>query len=330
MPLNPATRHQVLARAALVGPSGSGKTRGALDMASALIEKYDGKIAGFDTENGRMKQFADRFTFDHDDLTDKSPEGYVRALGEAVHGGYRVVVFDSLSPEWFSILADADRFGDWRTVRPRHNDFVQALIDAPLHVIVTMRSKTKYLVEEYEDGNRTRQRVTRLGTAPQQSEGVEYEFDLFGMLDNDHVADWYNRCDQLVGTRSTPLEAAPVYIEWLETGDPIPWRAPADLPDTLLRLSRFVEDPAPWIKEGVLVANPEIKEWPESFSKLPQDVRVDAGKRLSGALYALESIDGFEAAADKKSQKVVQGAFSEAFGGDVKGPEPFAAPIPFG
>lgn len=329
MPLSEAVRHQVLARCALVGPSGSGKTRGALDMATALVQRYGGKIAGFDTENDRMRLFADRYAFDHDNLTDTSPEGYRDALREAIHGHYTVLVIDSMSPEWKSVLGLADRFGDWKTVRPRHNDFVRDLIEAPLHVIVTMRSKTLYLVEDYDDNGRTRQRVSRLGTGPVQSEGVEYEFDLFGMLDNDHVAEWYNRCDQLVGTRSTPLEAAPVFIDWLEKGDPIPWRAPADLAEAVARMSLFVDDPAPWIKEGVMGAHPAITEWPENFGKLPQEVRADTGKRLAEALRVLEAVDDYDKAGEAQ-QAIVRDAFSLAFGVEVKGPDPFAAPIPFG
>lgn len=330
MPLQLAVRHQVLARAALVGPSGSGKTRGALDMATALIEKYGGKIAGFDTENGRMKQYADRFTFDHDFLTDTSPEGYVAALHDAINGGYTVAVFDSMSPEWKAVLGLADRFGDWKTVRPRHNNFVQALVDAPIHVIVTMRSKTSYLVEDYDDNGRTRQRVTRLGTSPVQSDGVEYEFDLFGMLDNEHIADWYNRCDQLVGTRSTPKDAAPVFIEWLEKGDPIPWRSPRDMGEIVMRLSAFVDDPAPWIKEAVLATNEAVTEWPASFGKLPEEIRNQTGLRLVTVLKHLEQLEGFKPVDDEATQKVVQAAFADAFEAVIAGPDPFRAPIPFG
>lgn len=229
MSLAPAVREQILLRAALVGPPGSGKTRGALDIALAV----GGKIAVWDTEHGRAKQYADRYTFDHANLHDTSPEGYIGALRDAERGDYNVCIFDSGSHEWLACLKDADKFGDWKKVTPRHNDFIEAIAASSLNVILTIRSKVKYSVDEIPDDrpNRTgmRQIVERLGVGPIQRENFEYEFDVLGYLDDTHEADWKNRCEPLLGTRSTPQDAAPIIIEWLEKGSPVEVAAEEDV-----------------------------------------------------------------------------------------------------
>lgn len=227
MTLEPAVRQQVKLRMCLVGSSGAGKTAGALDVATAI----GGRIAGFDTEHGRMKLFADRYTFDHAILSDATPEGYIRALREAEHGDYATVIFDSMSHEWLTILAEADKFSNWKDLTPRHNALLEAFAASPLNVIVTMRAKMKYDVREEPDTrpNRTgtRQVIERLGLGPIQRENVEYEFDILGYLDVEtHEAQWANRCDPLLGTHSTPRDAAPIIVEWLANGDPVPEAEP--------------------------------------------------------------------------------------------------------
>lgn len=339
MPFTQAVRERVLARVALIGPSGAGKTKGALDIATAIVDKWGGRIAGIDSEHGRMKLYADRYDFDHLDLIDTSPEGYRAALDEAVAGRYRVAVIDSTSQEWFAILGDADRFGDWKTVRPRHNDWARELVDCPLHVIVTMRAKTKYSVEEVDDGNRKRQVITRLGVGPVQSEGIEYDFDIFGHLDASHEATWYNRCDPLVGTASTPENAAPVIVEWLEKGDPVPWRPPANIADALVRISSFVESPRPWLEEAFVAHNADAESLPAKIGDLAPAVRQDTLERLAEVVRILDEDEaatapvgysGGDEKVDKKVQALVRRAFSAAFDADVAGPDPFAGPIPFG
>jgi hypothetical protein len=61
---------------------------------------------------------------------------------------------------------------------------VDALLSYPGHVIATMRSKTEWLVETDSKG---KQRPVRVGLAPEQGKGIEYEFDLLLELSPDHV-----------------------------------------------------------------------------------------------------------------------------------------------
>lgn len=225
---SPAKREQVKLRAALIGPPGSGKTLGALQIARAL----GGRWFGVDTEHDRMKLYADKFTFEHGNLPPsmQSPEGYVDALRTAVAAGAEGIIFDSLSHEWLSVLEEADRFSNWKDLTPRHKGFLEAIVNAPVHVVVTMRAKVKYDVSEVEEGGRKKQKIERIGVGPVQREGVEYEFDIIGYLDETHRATFLNRCEALVGQTMTIPEAIPLVLAWLEEGEPDPnmVRAPAE------------------------------------------------------------------------------------------------------
>jgi hypothetical protein len=61
---------------------------------------------------------------------------------------------------------------------------VDALLSYPGHLIATMRSKTEWIVESDSKG---KQRPVRVGLAPEQGKGIEYEFDLLLELSADHV-----------------------------------------------------------------------------------------------------------------------------------------------
>lgn len=234
-----AKREQVKLRAALIGPTGSGKTRAALEIATRL-----GKTAVIDSENGRARLYSDRYEFGHANITDTTPEGYRAALKDAVAAGFEVVVIDGLSPEWQAVLGDADRFGNWKNVRPRHNDFVKDLTWAPVHVIVTMRAKMKYEVSEDERG---KQKITPLGVGPIQDEQLPYEFDVVGYLDVEtHQASFMNRCDALVGqTRLVDAETVQIISDWLNTGDEAAPPATIEQHETLVQVITWLDENAP-------------------------------------------------------------------------------------
>jgi hypothetical protein len=59
---------------------------------------------------------------------------------------------------------------------------IDALVSYPGHVIVTLRVKTEYLIEENERGKKIPRKV---GLKPEQREGLEYEFDVVADLDLD-------------------------------------------------------------------------------------------------------------------------------------------------
>lgn len=188
----PATREASYARIALSGPSGSGKTYTALALATALSDK----VAVIDTERGSASKYVglNGWKFDTVQPDSYSPLSLVDLLGLAAGGEYGCVVIDSLSHYWMGVdgmLEQADRrgkggnnFAGWKEVRPEERRMIDALVAFPGHVVVTMRSKTEYVVEENDRGKKVPRKV---GLKPEQREGIEYEFDVVGDLDLDNT-----------------------------------------------------------------------------------------------------------------------------------------------
>lgn len=192
-----AQRRALSAKVALVGPAGSGKTYSALLLAQGLAGE-DGTIAVIDTEHGRSELYADLCDFSVITLEDYSPVTYAEAIDFAVEQGFSVIIIDSLSHAWDGAggaleLVDAARnrnknnkFAGWKDVTPLHRRMMDKIVKCPVHLVATMRSKTKYEVQMTDSG---KTKPVRIGQAPVQREGSEYEFDLFCQLDQDHVMD---------------------------------------------------------------------------------------------------------------------------------------------
>lgn len=185
----PASKAQAKARIAFAGPSGSGKTYTSLVTATAL----GGRIAVIDTERGSASKYADEFGFDTLQMHTYDPRQLVKALAAAGGAGYDVVIVDSLSHFWMGaggMLEQVDQaakrsgggntFAGWKEARPMERAMVDALLAYPGHVIVTMRTKTEYVVEENDRGRKIPRKI---GTKPEQRDGIEYEFDIVGDLD---------------------------------------------------------------------------------------------------------------------------------------------------
>lgn len=186
-----ATKQQALLRCALFGPSGAGKTFTALRIATGM----GGPIALIDTERCSASKYGDRFEFDTCDLSDRRIDGYIGAITEAGSAGYRVLIIDSLSHAWQELLTEVDRLAKskyqgntwsaWSDGTPKQRKLVDALLRYPGHLIATMRTKTEWTTEQ---GSNSKSRPVRIGLAPEQGKGIEYEFDLLLELNTDHIA----------------------------------------------------------------------------------------------------------------------------------------------
>lgn len=242
-PFAPAQREQVKARVALSGVAGSGKTYTALMLATNLAEK----VAGIDTERGRMLEHKGRFRFDHFAPSRFDPRDLTRLLAIAGANGYGAVVIDSFSHYWMG-SGGALEFVDahenakggkfsagWKEYRPIENAMWEALMAYPGHVIATMRAKTAYVVE----GNKP----VKIGLKPEQREGVDYEFSIVGEISRDHVLTvTKSTCDDLVDAvvdRPGP-ELAETIRAWCESGEAAP---------NALELRDMVLDPARTFEE---------------------------------------------------------------------------------
>lgn len=194
MAFRKAERKKAKMRIGLVGPAGSGKTYGALLIAFGLGEK----IAMIDTENGSGDLYSS--LGEYDVCTISAPytvEKYLAAMKEAEDVGYDVLIIDSLSHAWAGEgglldqqgkIADSGRkngYAAWRDVTPLHNRLVEAILTSPCHIIATMRSKTEYVLQENERGKMEPKKV---GMAPVQREGMDYEFGLVFDLAHNHSA----------------------------------------------------------------------------------------------------------------------------------------------
>lgn len=173
-----ATKKKSKLRLTFDGPAGSGKTFSSLLLAKNL----GGRVALLDSERGSASKYANLFEFDTDDVGDFSPNTYVKKIEEAK--GYDVLIIDSLSHAWVGALEivdrEKDKFGSgWRKVTPMHNKLVDAILTFPGHVITTMRSKMAYEQEKDANGKTV---IRKLGLAPIQREGMEYEFDVIADL----------------------------------------------------------------------------------------------------------------------------------------------------
>ena len=189
-----ASREQTKLKIGVDGPSGSGKTLGALALAAGIAQ--GGTIAVADSENGSASLYADRYEFDTVQLaSDALPEQYVEAIDAAQAAGYSVLVIDSLSHAWLSVLAAKDDYDrasprsnswtNWRLFGPRWDGLMQRILDADIHIIATMRSKQAYEQVE-KDGKK---QVVKLGLQPQVREGSEYEFAVVFSVNQAHRAE---------------------------------------------------------------------------------------------------------------------------------------------
>jgi len=188
-----ATKKSARLRMALIGVAGAGKTYTALNIARHLGDK----VAVIDTERGSASKYSDMFEFDVLELETFSPQMYVEAIQAAEEAGYDVLIIDSLSHAWTGkggALDQVDKiakrsqsgntFGAWRDVTPQHNMLVEGIINAKMHIITTMRAKTEYVQEKNEKTGRVT--VRKIGLAPVQRDGLEYEFDVVADLDQDN------------------------------------------------------------------------------------------------------------------------------------------------
>jgi len=196
-----ALREKIYVKVALMSPSGGGKTYSALKLATGMseeIEKQTGKPARIimgNTESKRGYYYADEFNYDIVDIeSPHNPEKYVEFIGFAVKEGYDIVILDSSSHEWegkggcLELQQQAGgTYQAWKNVTPRHNKFIEAISDSPIHIIATMRGKDQYEVEKDSNGKTN---VKKLGVGAKQRDGFEYEFTCTFLIDQKtHMAE---------------------------------------------------------------------------------------------------------------------------------------------
>jgi hypothetical protein len=193
MQIRKAQRKKSKLRLGIAAPSGAGKTFSALLLAFGI----GGKVGVIDTEHGSADLYEDLGEFDVINI--EAPytiQKYRDAISMFEKAEYDIIIIDSLSHGWAGDgglldkqgkLADrgTNSFAAWRTITPEHNGLVEAMLTSPCHIIATMRAKQEYVLETNERGKQTPKKV---GLAPVQREGMEYEFTVMLDIDMNHIA----------------------------------------------------------------------------------------------------------------------------------------------
>ncbi|KKN74809.1 hypothetical protein LCGC14_0387020 [marine sediment metagenome] len=225
-----ATKDEGKLRLAIIGPSGSGKTFTSLAIAMAM----GGPVAVVDTEHGSASKYADQFEFDVVEMhAPFKVDKYLAAIADAQQAGYNICILDSISHAWMGTggildfvdetakrMKNANTFAAWKEGTPLYNSLVNAIVESDIHVIATMRSKTEYVMEA---NNRGKQTPRKIGMAPVQRDGFEYEFDvLFDMdMDNNAIVS-KTRCPALNGRifAKPGADVAEILTTWLSATPP--------------------------------------------------------------------------------------------------------------
>jgi hypothetical protein len=220
-----AERKKAKLRLGIAAPSGAGKTYSALLLALGL----GGKIGLIDTEHGSGDLYA--HLGDYDVIGIEAPytvTKYTQAIKAFEDAGYATIIIDSLSHAWAGDggLLDkqgkmADRgtnsFAAWRTITPEHNALVDAMLQSSCHIIATMRAKQEYVLETNSAG---KQQPKKVGMAPVQREGMEYEFTVMLDVDMNHIASASKDRTSLFDGRFFKINSniGQELLAWLETG----------------------------------------------------------------------------------------------------------------
>ena len=191
MQLRKATRKKAKIRLGLSAVSGGGKTYSAILIARGLCGDLS-KVAVIDTENGSADLYAHLGDYNVLPLTAPfSPERYIEAIRSCEKAGMEVIIVDSISHEWDGkggcleiVESLGGKYQDWAKVTPRHQAFIDAIIQSPGHIITTVRRKQDY--EMIKDGNKVR--IEKGGLREITREGFEYELTINLEMDTKHNA----------------------------------------------------------------------------------------------------------------------------------------------
>lgn len=201
-PFAPPERCKRKLRIVVDGPAGSGKSLLMLMTLRGLVGP-EGRIAIIDSEREAIKKYAGVMPtakqpegFDCLSLTNFGVDDYCNAIDDAIAFGYDAIGIDSCSHEWIGtggILQKVDQAGGdnayfdkkgWRKMTPEHMRFIDKATGVPAHVFATIRSKVDYEIVTDTNGKKA---PVKIGLAPIQREGFDYEFDIVGSMSLDHT-----------------------------------------------------------------------------------------------------------------------------------------------
>jgi hypothetical protein len=282
--LTKARRKMAYLRLGISAPSGAGKTLSAILVGYGLVKEahpdWTDKevwehIAIIDTESGSGQlyvgsEFYNTKIGSYNVVTLEPPfeaEKYIQAVDLCKEAGMEVCIIDSTTHLWSGAgglleqqnnaakRSGGNSYVAWRDITPMHNRFVDTMLQAPMHIIATMRAKQEYVQEKDSNG---RTNIRKVGMEPEQRKGMEYEFTMFFEINNEHDAfgakDRTSQFDQK--TFKMNPEVGKQMMRWLASG---------------------TDEPVEVIKESVQKADP--KKALESV----QGQVIDLCKKLGGS-----------------------------------------------
>ena len=291
MQLQIAKRTQARIKAGLQGPSGSGKTYSALLMAYGLCNSWN-KIAVIDTENYSASLYAHLGNYSVVNIAAPfSPEKYIEAIQLCEASGIEVIIIDSISHEWEGSGGILDvhgsmmgnSFTNWSKVTPRHNAFVQAMLQSPCHIIGTIRSKQDYVLSE-KNGKLVPEKVGLKGVT---RDGMDYEFTLVFDININHNAVASKDRTGLFGNRAEfkiSVETGTQILRWCNTGEAVNTATADDTIDiskrisnckTLAELLSLYKDNPPYQQSHAAKFSAKRSEFP-SVQNIPSPIKTPA------------------------------------------------------
>ena len=280
-----AKREQIWLKVLLAGPSGSGKTFSALRLAKGIAAAAGGRVAAIDTENGRIRYYANEFDFDDLQLqAPYTPEKYIQAIEDAVDGGYKALVIDSITHEWDYCVDYHDKmpgnsYTNWGKVTPRHDAFMEKVLQSPIHIISTVRGKDTYVLED-RNGKQVPKKV---GMGYKQRDNTEYNYTLtFNIAQDTHIAEAQKDNTHLFEGRYDVLTErdGKDLFDWANTGD-----APAPKP---VNKSAAEEEP---VVDVPVAEKSKIETAIDSINKLAKEL-ADSGVAKKTISDTIKSVSG--------------------------------------
>lgn len=227
MTLRKATRQKAKIRLGLSAVSGGGKTMSAILIAKGLAKGDLSKVAIIDTENGSADLYSHLGEYNVLPLeAPYSPENYVKAIKTCEDAGMEVIIVDSITHEWdgkggileIHNAMTGNSFANWASLTPRHQKFIDAILQSKAHVITTVRRKQEYEMTKDSNGKTV---IEKGGLKEITRDGFEYELTANLQLDMKHNASALkDRTGLFMGQPDfVPTEeTGKLILEWCENG----------------------------------------------------------------------------------------------------------------
>ncbi len=267
--LRKATRQKAKIRLGLSSVSGGGKTYSSILIAKGLATSMD-KIALIDTENGSGDLYANLGDYNVITLeAPYSPERYIEAISTCEIAGMEVIIIDSITHEWdgkggileISNSMAGNSYTNWAKLTPRHQAFIDKILQCKAHVITTVRRKQDYEMITNSQGKLVPQKV---GLKEVTREGFEYELTVNLELDTNHNATTSKDRTGLFIDKpefKPSVETGKMLLDWCEKGiEPIkeiPTLNNKQLTKLLTQDEKSIEKYLNAIEEGNLKATQE-------------------------------------------------------------------------